>query len=62
MYPNCKNDAIWIVKAVFILLPESIMMPPMRPFVYVYNLKVAVVGFIPHAYNAGVFGKAHIHS
>ena len=29
-----------IIKAVFILLPESIMMPPVRPFMYVYNLKV----------------------
>ena len=37
--PIVKKNAIRIIKAVFILLPESIMMPPMRPFMYVYNLK-----------------------
>ena len=36
MYPNCKNNAISIIKAVFILLPESIMVPPVRPFMYIY--------------------------
>ena len=35
MYPNCKNNAIWIIKAMFILLPESIMVPPLRPFMYI---------------------------
>ena len=36
MYPDCKNNAILIIKAVFILLPESNMMPPVRPFTYIY--------------------------
>ena len=40
MYLDCKDNAILIIKAVFILLPESIIMPPVRPFMYVYNLKV----------------------
>ena len=35
MYPNCKNNAIGIIKAVFILLPESIIMPPVRSFMYI---------------------------
>ena len=41
MYLNCKNNAILIIKVVFILLPESIIVPPVRPFMYVYNLKVS---------------------
>ena len=40
MYLDCKDNAILIAKAVFILLPESIIVPPVRPFMYVYNLKV----------------------
>ena len=28
---NCKNNAVLIIKAVFILLPESIVLPPVRP-------------------------------
>ena len=36
-----KRNAILIIKAVFILLPESIIVPPVRPFMYVYNLKVS---------------------
>ena len=32
----CQNNAILIIKAVFILLPESIVVPPVRQFMYVY--------------------------
>ena len=35
MYLHCKNNAILIIKAMFILLPESIIMPPVRPFIYI---------------------------
>ena len=58
MYLNCKDNAILIIKVVFILLPESIIVPPVRQFIYIYVIrKLAVVGFSPHAYNAGVFEK-----
>ena len=41
-------------------LPESIIVSPVRPFTYIYVIgKLAVVGFSPHAYNAGVFEKKY---
>ena len=36
MYRGCKDNAISIIKVVFILLPESIMVPPVWPFMYIY--------------------------
>ena len=36
MYLDCKNNATLIIKVVFILLPESIIMPPVRSFMYIY--------------------------
>ena len=38
--PIVKTMFYWVIKVVFILLPESIIVPPVRPFMYVYNLKV----------------------
>ena len=35
MYSHCKHNAFMkLYKAMFILLPESSMMPPVRPFMY----------------------------
>ena len=34
---NCKNNSTLIIKAMFILSPESVIVPPVRPFdVYIY--------------------------
>ena len=40
-------------------MPASIIIPLVRPFnIYVYIIsKMAVVGFSPHAHNAGVFAE-----
>ena len=35
------NNSVLIIEAVFILLPESVIVPPVRPFMYAYNLKVS---------------------
>ena len=35
------NNYVLNIEAVFILLPESVIMPPVRPFMYSYNLKVS---------------------
>ena len=35
------NNYVLSIEAVFILLPESIVIPPVRPFMYSYNLKVS---------------------
>ena len=51
------KNAILIIKAVFILVAESIIVPPVRPFMYVYSLKVCSRRLQPHAYNAGVFAE-----
>ena len=54
---HCKNNSILIIEAMFILSPESVIVPPVRPFDVYITWKLAVVGFSPHAYNAGVFTK-----
>ena len=37
-----KNNCILIIEAMFIHSPESVVVPPVRPFdVYIYNLKVS---------------------
>ena len=35
------NNSVLIIEAVFILLPESIIMSPVWPFMYAYNMKVS---------------------
>ena len=35
------NNYALIIEVVFILLPKSIMMSPMWPFIYAYNMKVS---------------------
>ena len=35
------NNYVLIIEAVFLLLPESIIMSPMWPFMYAYNMKVS---------------------
>ena len=37
--------------------PESVIVPLVRPFDVYITLKLVVIGFSPHAYNAGVFAK-----
>ena len=54
---NCKNNSVLVIKAMFILLPKSVIIPPVRPFMYSYNLKVSSRWLHPHAYNAGMFEK-----
>ena len=35
------NNYVLIKEAVFIPSPESVIKPPVRPFMYAYNLKVS---------------------
>ena len=35
------NNYALIIQAVFILLPESIIMSPVWPFMYAYNMEVS---------------------
>ena len=55
---HCKNNVILITRLYLYFLPESIIVSPVRPFLFICVIrKLAVVGFSPHAYNAGVFAK-----
>ena len=61
-----KTMFILVIRLYLYFLPESIIVSPMRPFliyIYIYVIRqLAVVGFSPLAYNAGVFGKARNHT
>ena len=51
---------ILIMRLYLYCLPENMIVSPVRQFIYIYVIrKLAVVGFSPHAYNAGVFAKKY---
>ena len=55
-----KTMFILIMRLYLYFLPESIIVSPARPFLCICVIrKLAVVGFSPHAYNAGVFEKKY---
>ena len=62
----CKNNVILVVRLFLYFLPESMIVSPVRPFLYIYICvirKIAVVGFGPLAHNVGVFAKnMHNHT